>query len=64
MSPLNVMFVAGREDGGVTLAFRNLTAPEDSDPNHRSLGDLAQKLAAEIVAAVIKRDDCQAIQDH
>ena len=56
--------VAGREDGGMALAFRHLAAAKDADLDHRALGQLAEQLAAEVVHDVVERDDVGAAQEH
>ena len=64
MSPLNVMLLPVANTVGMAFAVRHLAAPEDSDLDHRPLGQLAEQFAAEVVGAVVERDDRSAAQEH
>ena len=55
--------VAGREHRRVALALRHLATPQDADLDQRPLGQLAEQRPAEVVIAIVERDDRGAAED-
>ena len=64
MSPLKRDVVAGREHCRTAFTVGHLAAAEDSDLDDRPFSQLAQQFTAEVVGAIVERDDWSAAQEH